>query len=87
MTYILRMTPPTGPAEYYPDGFGYTCHAHGQDIASAKVFDTAQDAMRRGNSYRWPPAFWGCELRHKEAMATKFRNWKFDAVPLPLICN
>lgn len=80
MPYVLRMTPPRGAPEYLPPGFGYTAHEHARAITQAARFDTPQDAMRRGNAYRWPPAFWNSEREHRDRMARRFRGWTFEAV-------
>ena len=80
MPYVLQMTPPNGAPEYLPRGFGFTAHAHTSDIADAEAFDTKAAAMRRGNAYRWPSAFWDSEIAHRDRMARKFAGWAFATV-------
>lgn len=80
MTYIIRMTPPTGPVEYLPAGFGFTTHEHTTDPASAWRFPDSGAAGRVLAGYRWPPAFWGSEHRHRRRMDALFQNWRFDVV-------
>ena len=76
--YIIAMIPPAGPAEYWPEGFGYTCHAHTTDKAAAKRFPDKAAAGRVMTNYRHPPAFWNSEIRHARRMEEHFRGWKFE---------
>lgn len=79
--FIITMTPPRGPVEYYPKGFGFSCHAHTMDKDSAERFPDADSAWRRANAYRCPPAFWNSERMHRERMERQFRGWRFDVIP------
>ena len=78
--YALRMTPPKGEPEYIPEGFGFTAHEHAKSINGAARWPTEAAAIRAGNAYRWPPAFWNGEREHAKRMAARFAGWQFDAV-------
>lgn len=77
--FIVAMYPPNdAPAEYMPDGFGFTSHAHTLDKGEAEVFPDRARAERRAMNYRFPPAFWESERRHRDAMEKRFRGWRFE---------
>ena len=79
--FVIEMTPPNGGRpEYYPEGFGFTCHAHTFNMDDAKRFPDEISASRRMNQYRWPPAFWESERRHRANMERKFSRWEFRVV-------
>lgn len=80
-SHIVRMTPPNGPPEYWPERFGHGVHEHATDVARAHRFPDAASAIAAMNGYRWPPAFWESERRHAERMRQKFAGWKFEAIP------
>lgn len=80
MPFIIRMTPPNAAPEYWPEGFGYTCHAHATRETDAAQFADRATAARIMNGYRHPPAFWDSERKHRENMARKFRSWAFEVV-------
>lgn len=75
--FIVCMSPPSGPTEYMPEGYGFTAHAHTLDRAKAAIWPDEATAWRAANGYRWPVAFWECERRHRDQMARKFRGWTF----------
>jgi hypothetical protein len=78
--HIIRMTPPKGPAEFWPVGFGHASHAHTLNEAEAERFDDPAIAARMAQRYRFPPAFWDSERRHAENQARKFRGWNFEVI-------
>jgi hypothetical protein len=79
--FIIEMQPPNGaPVEYWPEGFGFTSHAHTLDRDQAARFDSEPAAWQRANGYRWPPAFWESERKHRDRMEAKFRLWQFRVV-------
>lgn len=80
MSYLIRMTPPQGPAEYIPLGFGYGVHCHTTDPNAAERFTDPNAAHNRLRNYRYPPAFWESERRHAAAMENQYRAWRFEVV-------
>jgi hypothetical protein len=81
--FIIVMTPPDGRPEYWPEGFGFTSHAHATERAQAEIFPDEVTAWQRANGYRWPPAFWNSERAHRERIERRFRNWTFAVEPEP----
>lgn len=79
--FIICMTPLNGTPEYWPEGFGFSVHKHATRCEDAKVFTSESEAWHRANNYRWPPAFWESERRHRDLMEKKFRGWKFEVLP------
>jgi len=80
--FVLEMLPPGGSPEYWPEGFGFDTHTHATEITSAKRFPSALAAMRAGNGYRRPAAFWESERRHAALMREKFDRWRFAAIEM-----
>lgn len=86
--FILAMYPPGGGApEFMPEGFGFTAHAHTTEREKAAVHATEESARRRGDAYRWPPAFWDCERRHRDRQERRFMGWRFEVEPVAQIAQ
>jgi hypothetical protein len=85
--FVIRFIDPSGAVSYWPEGFGFTAHAHAADLADAKPFADQSSAQRSLNGYVNPPAFWESERRHARLMQDKFRNWKFEVMQLKEIKN
>ena len=83
LVFVIRFIDPSGATSYWPEGFGFTAHAHAADLADAKQFADRKIAQRSLNGYVNPPAFWESERRHARLMQEKFRNWKFEVIPTP----
>lgn len=81
MTFIVRMTPPNGIAEYLPENFGFGTHSHTLEYQHAERFPTQAKAIQRMNRYRWPDSYWVSERQHAEQMIEKFKNWNFEVIP------
>ena len=78
MMFVIQFIDPAGAASYWPEGFGFSAHAHAVNLADAKRFADQKSAQRSLNGYVNPAAFWESERRHARQMQDKFRNWKFE---------
>jgi hypothetical protein len=78
--FAIRFTDPRGVVSWYPEGFGYTSHAHATDASKAARFESEAKASRSLYGYISPPAFWNSERAHAEKLRQQFRNWKCEIV-------
>lgn len=75
--HIIKIIKPNASAEYIPEGFGFTAHAHTMDINEAQRFDDRQRAIDYASRYFNPPAFWEGERKHAIAQREKTKTWAF----------